>query len=204
VIPKATQRRIKRVLDVALCVVTLPITVPVMALVAVAVKATSRGPVLYRARRMGRDAAPFDLLKFRTMTPGTTGPGITRAGDRRITPVGRWLRTSKLDELPQIINVLRGEMSLVGPRPEDPRYLHGYSEEQRAVLAVPPGMTSSALFHFGNEQAFIERAGPSDVEAFYLTEVMPVKLDIELRYVRDWSVTGDLSILARTVTAMFT
>jgi lipopolysaccharide/colanic/teichoic acid biosynthesis glycosyltransferase len=197
------RRRVKRAGDVALCLVTLPVTVPLMSLIALAVKATSAGPVVYRAKRMGRDATVFELLKFRTMTADVAGPGITRSGDARITGVGRWLRTSKLDELPQIVNVLRGDMSIVGPRPEDPRYLHAYTDEQREVLGVAPGMTSSALFRFGNEQAFIERAQPDDVEAFYLSEILPVKLDLELAYVRRWSLRSDLSILARTVGAMF-
>ncbi|WP_433783389.1 sugar transferase [Actinomycetospora sp. CA-101289] len=196
-------RRVKRLLDVAICVLTLPVTLPVMAVVAVAVRATSRGPVLYRARRMGRGGTAFDLLKFRTMTHGSSGPGVTRAGDGRITPVGRWLRASKLDELPQLVNVLRGQMSIVGPRPEDPTYLHAYDGEHLEVLTVPPGMTSLALFRFGDEQSFIERAGPADVESFYLAEVLPVKLDIELGYVRNWTLRGDLGILARTATAMF-
>ncbi|MFC5141952.1 sugar transferase [Actinomycetospora rhizophila] len=200
----ALRRRLKRAGDVALCVVTLPITAPVMGVLALAVKATSPGPVIYRAKRMGRDGEVFELFKFRTMTAGSAGPGVTRSGDLRITSVGRWLRAGKLDELPQILNVLRGEMSVVGPRPEDPRYLHAYTEEQRAVLTVAPGMTSAALFHFGNEQAFIERACPDDVEAFYLAEILPVKLAIELHYVREWGLRRDLGILARTVGAMFT
>jgi lipopolysaccharide/colanic/teichoic acid biosynthesis glycosyltransferase len=194
---------VKRALDVVLCLASLPVTLPVAALVAVAVKVTSPGPVLYRATRVGRDMRPFALLKFRTMHVGAGGPGITRSGDSRITPVGRWLRASKLDELPQVLNVLRGEMSIVGPRPEDPRYVATYTHDQRQVLAVRPGMTSLAFLRFGHEQEFIERAQPADVEAFYLSEILPEKLDIELQYVRNWTVLGDVRILARTLTGLF-
>jgi len=198
----SVRQRVKRVLDVALCLVSLPITLPVMALLAIVVKAGGPGPILYRAQRIGRDMVAFDLLKFRTMTPCAAGPGITTAADPRITPVGRWLRASKLDELPQILNVLRGEMSLVGPRPEDPRFVALYTGAQRRVLTVRPGMTSLAFLHFGHEQAFIERSAPVDVERFYLTEVLPVKLDIELRYVSEWTLLGDFRILARTIAGL--
>jgi lipopolysaccharide/colanic/teichoic acid biosynthesis glycosyltransferase len=196
-------QRAKRVLDVALCLLAVPLAVPVMVLLAVAVRAGGPGPVLYRARRVGRDMVPFDLFKFRTMTPGAAGPGVTSAADPRITSVGRWLRASKLDELPQLANVLRGEMSIVGPRPEAPRFVAYYTGAQRAVLAVRPGMTSLAFLHFGHEQAFIERAGPRDVESFYLTDLLPAKLAIELRYIREWTLLGDLRIIARTVLGLF-
>jgi lipopolysaccharide/colanic/teichoic acid biosynthesis glycosyltransferase len=124
---------------------------------------------------------------------------VTRAGDDRITPVGRLLRRSALDELPQLLNVLRGDMSLVGPRPEDPRFVAVYTDEQREVLSVRPGLASLAFLRFGHEQEWIERAGPDDTEAFYLAEVLPAKLEIELGYVRGRSVRGDLQILTGTV-----
>jgi lipopolysaccharide/colanic/teichoic acid biosynthesis glycosyltransferase len=197
------RQRAKRALDVALCLLSLPIVVPIMALLAIAVRAGGPGPILYRTRRVGRNMVTFDLFKFRTMAPSADGPGITTAGDPRITPVGRWLRASKLDELPQIVNVLRGEMSIVGPRPETPRFVAYYSGIQRRVLAVRPGMTSLAFLHFGHEQAFIERVAPVDVESFYLTDVLPVKLAIELRYVSEWTLLGDLRILAHTFVGLF-
>jgi lipopolysaccharide/colanic/teichoic acid biosynthesis glycosyltransferase len=199
----SVQQRAKRVLDVVLCLVSLPITLTVMAILAIFVKASSAGPIWYRARRIGRHMAEFDLLKFRTMTPSADGHGVTTASDPRITPVGRWLRVSKLDELPQIFNVLKGEMSLVGPRPEDPKFVALYTPAQRRVLTVRPGMTSLAFLHFGHEQAFIERFVPVDVERFYVTEVLPVKLDIELRYVSEWSLIGDFRILARTFAGLY-
>jgi lipopolysaccharide/colanic/teichoic acid biosynthesis glycosyltransferase len=193
----------KRAIDIALCLCSLPITLPLAVVVAVVVKCTSSGPVLYQAHRVGLHGRPIVVLKFRTMRTDCNGPSVTRSGDDRITSVGRLLRASKLDELPQIVNVLRGDMSIVGPRPEDPKYVAGYSEEQRQVLSVRPGMTSLAFLRFGHEQDFIERAGPVDLETFYLTKVLPEKLDIELTYVREWSVRGDLRIIARTFAGLF-
>lgn len=197
------RRATKRMLDIVVCVAALPVFLLAMIAIAIPIKVGSAGPVLYRARRVGRDMKMFDVLKFRTMTCGSSGPGITRSGDARITPTGRWLRASKLDELPQILNVLKGDMSLVGPRPEDPRYVEAYTVEQREVLAVRPGMTCLAFLRFGHEQAYIERAQPTDVEHFYLTEVLPEKLAIELQYVHGWSFWGDLGIMARTIMSLF-
>ena len=193
---------VKRLIDLALCVLSLPVTVPIGLVVAALVKATSRGPVLYRARRVGRHGRPIEVLKFRTMRVNCTGPRVTRSGDHRITLAGRFLRASKLDELPQIINVLRGDMSIVGPRPEDPKYVASYTPEQRQVLSVRPGITSLAFLRFGHEQEWIERARPLDAESFYITEILPEKLAIELSYVREWSVRGDLRILTRTLTGL--
>ena len=198
----------KRLLDVGLCIASLPVTLPLAAAIAVAVKLTSPGPVIYRAYRVGRYGRPIVVLKFRTMRTESRGPRITRSGDDRITPVGRFLRASKLDELPQIVNVLRGDMSIVGPRPEDPEYVAAYNAEQRQVLSVRPGLTCLTFLRWGPEQALIEQvklerakaAGDQsfDVESFYLREILPEKLDIELSYVREWSLSGDLRILAHT------
>ena len=193
----------KRLLDVGLCIASLPVTLPLAAVIAVAVKLTSGGPVIYRACRVGRYGRPIVVLKFRTMRTASRGPRITRSGDDRITRVGRFLRASKLDELPQIVNVLRGDMSLVGPRPEDHEYVAKYSAEQRQVLSVRPGLTCLTFLRWGAEQALIEQAKaareqPFDVESFYVNEILPEKLDIELSYVREWSLRGDLRILAHT------
>ena len=196
--PPAASSRAKRALDVVMCVPAVLLLLPLLLLIALVLELTG-GEVIYRAPRIGRDGRPFTMLKFATMAPGDGGPRITRQGDMRITPVGRWLRASKLNELPQIFNVLKGDMSLVGPRPEDPRYTAHYSTAHRRVLAVRPGLTSRAFLRFGDEQAFIERAGPLDIEAFYLQELLPEKLDIELDYIDNWSMREDLKILAGTV-----
>jgi lipopolysaccharide/colanic/teichoic acid biosynthesis glycosyltransferase len=192
------QHMAKRSLDIVLSLLSLVIVLPLLLVIAVVLKLNS-GQVLYRAKRVGRDGKTFTMFKFSTMVADDSGPRVTREGDPRITPVGRWLRTSKLNELPQIFNVIKGDMSLVGPRPEDPIYAAFYSERQRRVLSVRPGMTSLAFLEFGDEQLFIERARPADIETYYLSELLPEKLDIELKYVNSWTVLGDLRIVLRTV-----
>lgn len=193
--------RAKRVFDIVACSVALFIMLPLLLVIATVLMLTC-GKVLYRAQRVGRDGRTFTMFKFTTMVPGDDGPRVTRASDPRITRVGRWLRDTKLNELPQLINVIRGDMSLVGPRPEDPRYAAHYSDRQRRVLAVRPGMTCLSFLEFGDEQVYIERAQPVDTETYYLTELMPGKLDIEMRYVRDRTMRDDLRILARTVVGL--
>jgi lipopolysaccharide/colanic/teichoic acid biosynthesis glycosyltransferase len=195
---RPVESRAKRLLDLTLCLTSILVLLPLLLLIAVALK-ISTGEVIYRAERIGRDAKPFTMYKFSTMVPGDGGLRVTREGDPRITPMGRWLRASKLNELPQIFNVIKGDMSLVGPRPEDPRYTAQYSARQRLVLAVRPGMTSLAFLRFGDEQAFIERACPPDIETFYLQELLPEKLDIELDYIKNWSMRQDWRILVQTI-----
>jgi lipopolysaccharide/colanic/teichoic acid biosynthesis glycosyltransferase len=188
----------KRVFDIVVCLVAAVVVVPFLLVLGLILK-VNNSQVIYRAPRIGLDGRQFMMLKLATMIPGDKGPRVTLAGDPRITPIGRWLRATKLNELPQIFNIIKGDMSLVGPRAEDPRYAVRYSERQRRVLTVRPGLTSRAFLFFGDEQAFIERARPSDVESYYLHEVLPRKLDIELDYVENWSMREDLRILAGTL-----
>jgi lipopolysaccharide/colanic/teichoic acid biosynthesis glycosyltransferase len=194
--PLVALSRTKRMLDLTACLIALPVVLLVL-LVAAGVLKVVDGQVLYRAERVGRDGQIFTMYKLATMV-GDDGPRVTRSGDPRITRLGLFLRSSKLNELPQVFNVIKGEMSLVGPRPEDPRYAAFYSERQRRVLAARPGMTSSAFLEFGDEERYIERARPQDIESYYLAELLPKKLDIELQYVNDWTVRADLRILALT------
>ncbi len=200
----------KRILDVTLCITALPIVLPLAVIIAAMVALSSRGPILYCADRVGRNMAPIRVYKFRTMVTNSTGPGLTRSGDPRITRVGRWLRATKLDELPQLLNVIMGDMSLVGPRPEDPKYVRSYNAEQRRVFSVPPGMTSLASIRFRHEQELMEKAlkesekaEPGNLENYYLREIMPAKLAIELDYVKARSTSGDVQILGQTVKALF-
>ena len=195
--PVPVRSRAKRALDVVLSSLSVLVLLPLLLLIAAMLKCTG-SDVIYRAPRVGRDGRPFEMFKFATMT-GASGPRVTTEGDPRITPLGRWLRASKLNELPQMFNVIRGEMSLVGPRPEDPRFTPHYSAQHRRVLAVRPGVTSRAFLRFGDEQAFIERARPTDIERFYVERLLPEKLDIELEYVDNWSLREDLRIVAGTV-----
>ena len=170
---------------------------PVLAGAALAVKLSSPGPVLHRAVRVGRAGNPFAMLKFRTMVLGAVaGPGITSAEDPRVTPVGHVLRRWKLDELPQLVNVLRGEMSLVGPRPEDPRYVARYTPEQRRVLRVRPGLTSPASLRFSREESMLTG---EDWETAYLQRILPAKLSEDLEYLEHRSARSDLTILVRSV-----
>jgi lipopolysaccharide/colanic/teichoic acid biosynthesis glycosyltransferase len=192
------QGRGKRALDVGLCLLALPLILPLGLVIAVLVAFSSSDEIIYRAPRLGRNGRVFKMYKFSGMRHAAAGPPVTHARDPRITPLGRVLRASKLDELPQVINVLKGDMSIVGPRPEDPRYLSYYTDEQLRMLTVRPGMTSQAFLRFGHEQAYIARAAPDDVESYYLTRLLPEKLAIELDYVRNWSVRRDLEIILRT------
>ncbi|MEA2338594.1 MAG: hypothetical protein QOE82_2601, partial [Thermoanaerobaculia bacterium] len=143
---------LRRLLDVTASAAGLLLFSPLFALLAIAVKVSSPGPVFHRGERVGRNGKLFGLYKFRSMRVGEAGPAITRAGDPRITAVGRVLRKTKLDELPQLINVLIGDMSLVGPRPEAPRYVAMYDVEQQRILSVRPGVTSPASLLYRSEE----------------------------------------------------
>ena len=187
--------------DVLAAAAGLLLLSPVFAVVAVLIRLSSPGPVFFRGERTGRHGRPFRIVKFRTMRQDAAkvGAGITAAHDPRVTGVGQLLRRTKLDELPQLINVLRGEMSLVGPRPEDPRYVALYSDEQRRVLRARPGMTSPASFQFRDEETLLSGA---DWERKYRDEIMPQKLRIDLAYVDTAGFWTDLALIWRTVAAL--
>ncbi len=193
---------LKRLFDLLASGLGLLVLSPLFALIALLVRLSSPGPIFYRARRVGRGGREFTLYKFRSMVANADrqGPGITAAGDPRVTPIGRVLRRTKLDELPQLWNVLRGDMSLVGPRPEDPRYVALYTPEQCRVLDVRPGITSLASIEYRNEEAVLH--GP-DWEQRYIRDVMPAKLAIDLRYVQQATLLTDLLIILRTLLALF-
>jgi len=192
---------LKRAFDIYLSLYFLLWLWPVMLLIASAIKLTSRGPVFYCARRVGKGGQSFRLYKFRTMVTNADqlGPGITGASDPRITPIGRLLRKTKLDELPQLINVLVGDMSLVGPRPEDPRYVVHYTHEQQQLLSVRPGITSPASVQYRDESSLVPAEHP---EQYYIEHVMPQKLAIDLEYVVDMSLWRDICVLGNTARAL--
>jgi lipopolysaccharide/colanic/teichoic acid biosynthesis glycosyltransferase len=191
----------KRLFDLVTATVAVVVLSPVLLIAALAVRCSSKGPALHRAKRVGRDGELFELLKFRSMRVGAaaSGPGITARGDSRITAVGRVLRSTKLDELPQLVNVLRGQMSIVGPRPEDPRYVAWYSDEQRAILGWRPGITSPASVSYRDEESIL--AGADDLDAAY-RKVMAEKITIDMAYFPHHSLRGDLSTLWQTVAAV--
>jgi lipopolysaccharide/colanic/teichoic acid biosynthesis glycosyltransferase len=191
---------VKRTFDVVVAALLLVALLPLLALLALGVWASGPGPILYRGARVGRAAQPFHILKFRTMRPAVAAQrAITVNDDPRVTPFGRVLRATKLDELPQLINVLRGDMSLVGPRPEAPSYVSTYTPEQRAVLTVRPGITGLSQVFFRHEERML--VGP-DPERYYLAVLLPAKLKIDLDYVRRRSFWLDLKILALTLVAL--
>jgi lipopolysaccharide/colanic/teichoic acid biosynthesis glycosyltransferase len=189
---------IKRSFDVMVATIALVIVAPLLALAAVMVKLSSRGPVYYRGTRVGLNGKLFSMLKFRTMVVDaeSLGGSATAADDPRITRFGKFLRRYKLDELPQFFNVLLGDMSLVGPRPEVQKYVNLYSPEEKAILTVRPGITDWASIWNSNEAAVLE--GSRDPERTYEELIRPTKLALQLLYVRDHSFFVDLKILFHT------
>jgi lipopolysaccharide/colanic/teichoic acid biosynthesis glycosyltransferase len=195
----------KRVLDIILATFALTVTAPLMLLVAIVIRATSRGPVLFRQWRSGLNGHRFQLFKFRTMQmmAAESGPGVTRAGDARITPLGRWLREWKLDELPQLINVLRGEMSIVGPRPDLEEFWRQVTEVERQVLAVKPGLTGAATLAFSNEQELLANIPDSDLAIFYVRNLLPHKARLDCEYAAQANFLSDCRVLVKTVARIF-
>ncbi len=194
----------KRLFDVTLACLGLLLLSPLLLVIAVWIKLDSPGPVFFRQERVGRHGVPFRIHKFRTMgvsPAGEAGAQITVGDDPRITRCGRWLRRSKLDELAQLIDVLRGEMSLVGPRPEVPRYVALYPDDVRQrVLSVRPGITDPASIEFRSEGELLARS--VDPEREYIEIVMPQKLQLTLRYVEQAGWGSDLRVIWRTLQAL--
>lgn len=193
---------LKRWFDVVLASWALVFLSPLLLAVALAIKLGDGGSVFYRGRRIGLEGQPFGMFKFRTMVERaeTLGGPSTAADDPRVTPIGRWLRRHKLDELPQLINVCRGEMSLVGPRPEVPQYVALYSDEERAILSVRPGLTDWASLWNIDEGALL--VGSPDPERTYLELIRPEKIRLQLEYVRQRTFMTDLQILWSTLAAL--
>lgn len=191
----------KRCFDALVSFIGLLFLSPLLLLIAIAVRLTSPGPSLFLQVRTGQFEKPFRILKFRTMTvaPPGSGPLITASGDLRITPLGRWLRKTKLDELPQLFNVLVGHMSLIGPRPEVPFYTSRYTKRQKEVFSARPGITSPSI-NFNEEELL---AGRPDREDFYFTAIMPAKLEIHRAYCANIRFTEDLRILFFTLAGLF-
>jgi len=189
---------LRRVFDCVGALGGLLLLSPLFLVAALLIRLDSSGPVFYKARRVGRNGRIFLVYKFRTMVldADRLGAGITARGDTRITRVGRILRRFKIDELPQFYNVALGEMSLVGPRPEDPRYVATYTAEQREILRAKPGITSAASLAYRNEEAIL--TGP-DWERTYREMVLPDKLRIDLEYLQRRTLTSDLELMVRTL-----
>jgi len=194
----------KRLFDLAFSALALVLLAPVLVAVALWVRLDSAGGTFFRQTRIGRAGQPFRIYKFRTMQAGadTAGPAITVGADARITRAGHWLRRTKLDELPQFINVLVGDMSIVGPRPEVARYVALYPEALRGiVLSVRPGITDLASIEFRDESTLLGQS--SDPERTYVQEILPIKLQYAVQYARSHTLWGDLKIIAQTAGALW-
>lgn len=194
---------VKRTFDIVASGLALIMLFPVLIVCLLLVTITSSGGAFFIQKRVGRNGRDFDMLKFRTMRVGSEAKGqITVGGkDPRITPFGYFLRKTKLDELPQLINVLKGDMSIVGPRPEVPKYVALYTTEQRKVLTVRPGLSSLASIAYINENEILGRS--ADPEKTYIEEVMPAKLKMDLHYVEQQSFGLDLNVIFRTLGKLF-
>lgn len=191
----------KRAFDLVSSLLGLVILAPVMMALAICIKIESSGPVFYRGWRTGQHDRPFRIFKFRSMVPNAEklGGPSTANHDPRLTRLGRVLRKYKLDELPQILNVIRGEMSLVGPRPEVPQYTNMYSEEEKIILSVRPGITDYASLRFINLDAIL---GDTDVDRLYIERIRPEKNRLRIQYVQEQSFSGDLRILLQTMSGL--
>jgi lipopolysaccharide/colanic/teichoic acid biosynthesis glycosyltransferase len=193
----------KRLFDIAVASIALILLSPLLLIVGLAVALDSPGPVFYRGQRIGKGGAPFGMLKFRTMClhADRMGSALTRGRDPRVTRVGVVLRKWKLDEAPQFLNVLRGEMSLVGPRPEAPCYVEHYTPEQRRVLEVRPGITGATQIAYRHEETLLQNC--TNLEEEYITRIMPQKLAMDLQYVEQRSLWLDIKLIVRTLLAVF-
>lgn len=188
----------KRLFDILASTLGLIVLSPIMLVIAIAVKMSSAGPVFYMGERVGLHGRMFRMAKFRSMRVNADqqGSSITTKGDNRVTSIGRILRRTKLDELPQLFNVLVGDMSLVGPRPETPPWVALYTEQQRRVLSVRPGITDPAQIMFRHEEDYLK------TDRHY-TALMQHKLDIQLQYIDQQSFFGDLKVLLETMCTLF-
>ena len=193
----------KRTLDIVVSLIGLICFLPLLLVVAILIKLDSTGPIFFRQERIGRGFRPFQILKFRTMIDNAqrTGGLITFGGDPRVTRIGRILRKTKVDELPQLLNVFKGEMSLVGPRPEVPRYVRAFQKEYEEILKVRPGMTDLASLKYRNEEAMLGQSEHPEEE--YMKRVLPDKIKLAQDYVRHSSFLFDLSLIFKTLFKLF-
>ncbi len=194
---------LKRVFDLFQALVLLVLLSPLFLIIAICIKVNSKGPVFFRQERIGRGFRPFSIYKFRTMYADAEGPGVTLPDDHRVTKVGRRLRRYKIDELPQLFNILRGEMSFIGPRPELKRYVMRYSDRYNKILSVRPGLSDPVSLAFRHETEMLRRLPAGENEENYLSELLPRKMKMSEEYVDRMSLTGDLKVMLRSALAIF-
>lgn len=196
----------KRLFDLALAAVLLVLLSPLLLALAILVALESGGPVFFRQQRAGKNGRLFNLIKFRTMVHDVkdNGPRITRSGDARVTRLGKVLRKWKLDELPQLFNVIRGDMSVVGPRPDLPEFLAELTPPQNQILRLRPGITGMASICYRHEEELLSQVKPEELRRFYCTQVLPAKARIDLDYARQAGFLRDLGVLFGTLRATVT
>lgn len=189
---------IKRGFDIFFAFVGILFLLPIYTLIAILIKIDSKGSIVYKQERIGEKGIPFKVFKFRTMKPNSFAKGTLTIGSRdaRVTRVGYYLRKYKLDELPQLFNVLMGDMSFVGPRPEIRKYTDLYTEEQRKILDVKPGITDYASIKFRNENDIL--AVSDDPEKLYIEKIMPQKIELNMMYINDYNILKDIRIILET------
>ncbi len=194
---------LKRIFDILFSILGLVITFPIFVLLAIWISFDSKGGVFYLQERIGKDFKPFKLYKFRTMYSGADKKGLLTVGgkDSRITRSGYFIRKYKLDELAQLINVLKGDMSLVGPRPEVRKYVDLYTEEQKRILLVKPGITDYASIEYFNENELLGKS--TDPEDTYIKQVMPAKLELNKKYIEQAGIITDFKIIIKTLKRIF-
>ncbi len=192
----------KRIFDIISSSVVLLLFSPFFIFISIWILLDSRGGVFYRQIRVGKGGREFGLPKFRSMRPDSDKSGqLTIGNDSRVTGVGKFIRKYKLDEIPQLLNIIKGDMSVVGPRPEVPHYVNMYSSEQRKVLDVLPGLTDYASLEYLDEQKILGKA--TDPEATYINEVMPSKLELNLKYIRERGLWVDMKLIFKTIGKIF-
>lgn len=189
----------KRCFDIFCSFLGITLLLWLFLIIAIAIKCSSKGPVLFKQERVGKNGKTFKIWKFRSMVVNAEAKGmqITTDGDNRITKVGKFIRKTKIDELPQFFNVLSGKMSLVGPRPEVPKYVALYNEEQLKVLSVKPGITDLASIEYRNENDLLD--GDDDPEKKYIEEIMPAKLELNLKYIEKAGFFYDIGLIFKTI-----
>lgn len=189
---------LKRMFDILMSFIGIIILLPLMIIIGIIIKLTSKGPILFKQIRVTKNSKLFQIYKFRTMRENSEGnKQITVGNDSRITGIGKILRKTKLDEIPQLFNVIKGEMSLVGPRPEVPKYVELYNDEQKKILQVPAGITDYASIYFSNESELLGKA--DNPEKFYIEKIMPYKIELNQKYIENINIFTDIKIIILTI-----
>lgn len=194
----------KRLFDIVVSVIGLGLLAIPFLLIAIAIKITTPGPVFFSQRRVGRNGRTFWLYKFRTMRESSAGPQVTAQRDDRVTPIGKILRRSKIDESPQLYNILLGQMSVVGPRPEVEEYVQHYDDEQRQILNQTPGLAGMAQLVFPDEAKMLaECSTPEEMEAAYIEQLIPRKVAVDLEYERKRTFFSDMRLIVEILLCIF-